>query len=278
MKGLSLSILLSAQRAAAKPYGMKCIILSFNHAAWQDFSDELKGSSATQPRVRRVKVQICMSGELYGGWGWWWWWGGYLSIWHTHEDTSRIKQRHKSTCIWMRQTTGTQTETVRGNKGTQTSIWKYVKRLHLFLQVQMGHSASADSSWKITDRPLQTTYTVGKDEKQIEAAHTVKRKPVIGRRKTKRGSLQDSSAGPEPAGAREKCDVSWDEITLKAKAEVLFGLWWCSYTSVQSGSTPLGKQWNYHSLWYLIHCDLLSSTLGVAYNVILARYSLSIVN
>lgn len=43
---------------------MKCIILSFNHATWQGFCDKLKGSSYTQPRVRHLKVQICMSGGL----------------------------------------------------------------------------------------------------------------------------------------------------------------------------------------------------------------------
>lgn len=77
----------------------------------------------------------------------------------------------------------------------------------------MFHMSPADSQWKITDKPLQSTYIMVKDEKQIEAAHTVKRK------KTKRESLQDRSAWPEPAGAREKCDVSWDNMTLKAKAE-----------------------------------------------------------
>lgn len=88
-------------------------------------------------RARHVKVQICMSGGVGGG----------LCIWHAHEDVSPITSNtnHISWCIWMRQTTGTCIETVRGNKGTQTARWKYVKTLHLLLQLQMSHSAPADS-------------------------------------------------------------------------------------------------------------------------------------
>lgn len=165
---------------------------------------------------------------------------GDLCMWHTHEDMSRFKQRHKSVCIWTRQTTGTQTETVRGNRDTQTPIWKYVIRLHMCLRVQMGHSVPADWKRRNTGRPSQSTYIVGRDEKQIEAVHTIERKPKIGRWTTKRGSLQAVVLDVNLQGAVKKCDVSWDEITLKAKAE---GFVWSQVTQLHVCLAGIYPSW-----------------------------------
>lgn len=114
---------------------------------------------------------------------------GDLRIWHTHEDMSLIKQHHKGVCIWTRQTTGTQTETVKGKQDTQTPIWKSVIRPHVCLRVQVGHSLPAGWKGSEAGRPSQSTYTVGRDEKQIVAVHTVERKPKAGKVKDQEGDV-----------------------------------------------------------------------------------------
>lgn len=84
------------------------------------------------------------------------------------------------------------------------------------------------------------------------------------------GKSSDSSAGPKTAGAGEKCDVSWDEVTLKEKAQ---GFVWSQVTQLhvclagiyQSGKSLHTSCCFRHSLdWALsLQCEMVESSSSV---------------